>query len=231
MSDAWQTRSRALLGETAIKRLKKATVVVVGLGGVGSYAFEAIVRSGVGHIVAIDHETVEQSNINRQLVADTLTIGKPKVDVAKQHGLLVNPDAEIIALKAFLNHENVGELIPREADVIIDAIDSINAKTELIQYAVKNDIPIISSMGTANKTDPTQFVFGDIYQTSVDPLAKVMRKRLKDLGIKSLPVVYSKESPIKNEEGALGSVSFVPSACGLILAAKTIMFMINNEWS
>lgn len=231
MGDVWQERTTALLGEDAIKRLRNAAVVVVGLGGVGSYAFEALIRCGIGHITVIDHDIVEAGNINRQLVADINTIGKPKVFVAKAHGLAVNPKAEISAKSVYLTKENAGSLIPEHTDVILDAIDHIEAKTDLIVYAEKKGIPIISAMGTANKTDPLAYAFGDIYNTSVDPLARVMRRRLKDLGVKALPVIYSKETPKQTPNGELGSVSFVPSVCGLMMAAKAVGYLLNGEWS
>ncbi len=232
MDGAWQSRTHALLGDAAMIRLKEAKVVIAGLGGVGSYAYEALVRAGVGHLTLIDHDTVEASNINRQLVASHDTIGKAKVEIAKAHGLRINPEVTIMAHPVFVTKENADALIPKNTDMIIDAIDSVDAKTDLIVYASKHQIPIISAMGTANKRDPMQFKFGDIFKTSVDPLAKVMRKRLKDAGVASLPVVYSTETPDKAADGAiLGSVSYIPSVCGLMMAAKAVGYLLNGEWS
>ena len=232
MADAWQTRTNALLGEAAIDKLSQSTVVIAGLGGVGSYAYEALIRAGVGRLILIDFDTVETSNINRQLVATHDTIGLQKVEIAKAHGISVNPKAEVTALPVFVTKENADSLIPTDTDIIIDAIDSVDAKTDLIVYAVNHKIPIISAMGTANKRDPMQFKFDDIFKTSVCPLAKVMRKRLKDAGVEALPVVYSSETPQKSAEGTvLGSVSYVPSVCGLILAAKAVGHLLNGEWS
>jgi tRNA threonylcarbamoyladenosine dehydratase len=233
MDSAWQTRTKALLGDKDIEILKNSCVAVVGLGGVGSFVFEALVRAGVGKIVIIDHDSVEKSNINRQLVAKKSTIGKDKVEVAKNHALDINDEVEILAYKEFISKENAADFISDDVDIIIDAIDSVNSKVDLIEYAKENNIEILSSMGTANKLDPLKFKFDDISKTSVDPLAKVMRKELKDKGIKDIKVVYSLEKPIINKEDStlLGSVSFVPSVCGLILASKAVEYLVNKTWS
>ncbi|MEX1307244.1 MAG: ThiF family adenylyltransferase, partial [Eubacteriales bacterium] len=217
-------------GKEAVIRLGEATAVVVGLGGVGSFAFEALVRVGVGHMVIIDHDVVEMSNLNRQLVAQSSTLGKPKVEVAKAHALDINPNIDITANQVFLTRANAAQMIPDDADIIIDAIDSVNAKVELIVYAKEKGIPILSSMGTANKTDPTKLGLSDIYKTSVDPLAKVMRKRLKDAGIEELSVVYSTEVPKTHNQDktALGSVPYVPSVAGLILAGKAVEILTKD---
>ncbi len=231
MEADWRIRTERVLGKTAMLCLKDVTTVVVGLGGVGSFAFEALVRAGVGHMVVIDHDVVEKSNLNRQLVAMVSTIGQPKVEVAKAHALDINPNIDIIPHRAFLTKENAAELIPDHSGIIIDAIDSVNAKTELIVYAKQKGIPILSSMGTANKADPLELKFGDIYKTSVDPLAKVMRKKLKEQGVTDLPVVYSTETPKidPSDSTALGSVAYVPSAAGLILAAKAVAILTEKS--
>ena len=233
MSDNWQVRTKSVLGEAGIKRLSDATVVVVGLGGVGSFAFEALVRAGVGHMVIIDHDVIEESNINRQLVAVQSTLGKPKTVVAQAHALDINPSIDITAHPVFLAEENAAQLIPENTDIIIDAIDSVSAKVDLIVYAKEKGIAILSSMGTANKIDPTKLSLGDIYKTSVDPLAKVMRKRLKEKGIQDLTVVYSTELPKINEQDSslLGSVAYVPSVAGLILAAKAVEIITEEKRS
>ncbi len=220
-----------MLGQEAIQRLKDATVVVVGLGGVGSFAFEALVRVGVGHMVIVDHDVVEETNINRQLVATISTVGQPKVSIAKAHALDINKNIDIKAHQVFLTKENAGDIIPKETDMIIDAIDSVASKVDLIVYAKHRHIPIISSMGTANKTDPLQLKSGDIYKTSVDPLAKVMRRKLKEQEIDRLEVVYSTEQPKINAEDTtlLGSVAYVPSVAGMILAAKAVDGLLGNS--
>jgi len=231
MEKTWQARTTALIGEQGRDDLSNSCAVVVGLGGVGSYAFEAIVRAGVGKIVVIDHDTVDETNINRQLVASVSLIGKDKVAIAKAHGLDINPHCEIVAIKEFVTEDNFDQVIPTDADIIVDAIDSVESKVSLIAYAKKNNIKVLSSMGTANKLNPLEFKFADIHKTSVDPLARVMRRRLKEKGITGVDVVYSTEKPMINvdDRTLLGSVSFVPSVCGLILASKTIEFLLGME--
>jgi len=232
MDSTWQTRTKGVLGENGIEKLKNSCVAVVGLGGVGSFAFEALVRAGVGKLIIIDHDVVDVSNINRQLVATKKTVGKPKVEIAKEHALEKNDEVRIIAIKEFISSENAKELLGENVDIIIDAIDSVNSKVELVEFASANNIEIISSMGTANKLDPLSFKFGDIFETSVDPLAKIMRKKLKDKGVQKLKVIYSTEQPKKNSEDPtiLGSVSYVPSACGLVLASKAVNYLIDERW-
>jgi tRNA threonylcarbamoyladenosine dehydratase len=231
MSESWQKRTEALLGETGMNRLKNSCVVVVGLGGVGSYAFEALVRVGVGKIVVIDHDVVDVTNINRQLVASVKTVGLDKVDVAKKHAGDINNEAKIIAIKQYVSKENFCDVIPKDADIIIDAIDSVQSKVDLIAYCKQNGYEIISSMGTANKLDPTKFEFADINKTSVDPLARVMRKKLKEIGIENVGVVYSTQKPTVNESdpAILGSVSYVPASAGLILASKAIEILLKGS--
>jgi len=231
MDNTWQTRTRALIGEDGMDKLTHSCAVVVGLGGVGSYVFEALVRAGVGKIVCIDHDHVDETNINRQLVATTSTIGKNKVGIAKAHGIDINPACDITAIKAFVKENNYKDLIPDDADIIIDAIDSVDSKVGLIVYAKKKHIKVISSMGTANKLNPLEFKYDDIGKTSVDPLARVMRRKLKEKGITGVDVVYSTEKPMinKDDPAVLGSVSFVPSACGLILASKAVAFLLREE--
>ena len=216
------TRTAAVLGDTAIEKLKKCRVAVFGVGGVGSYAVEALARAGVGAIDLIDSDKFSITNLNRQLYATHKTIGQYKVDSARERILDINPDCAVTVHKMFYLPENSDTLDLLQYDYIIDAIDTVAAKVELVVNADKCGTPIISSMGTGNKLHPELFEVADIYKTSVCPLAKVMRTRLKKEGIKKLKVVYSKEEPIKNADNIIGSVPFVPSVAGLIIASEVI---------
>ncbi len=216
------TRTVAVLGEAAIEKLKNCRVAVFGVGGVGSYTVEALARAGVGKIDLIDNDTFNVTNINRQLHATHKTIGQYKVDVARERILDINPDCVVTTHKMFYLPENADALDLSQYDYIVDAIDTVAAKVELIVRADKSGTKIISSMGTGNKLHPDMFEVADIYKTSVCPLAKVMRTRLKKEGIKNLKVVYSKEEPITNPDNIIGSVPFVPSVAGLIIAGEVI---------
>ena len=220
------TRTVAVLGETAIENLKKCRVAVFGVGGVGSYVVEALTRTGVGAIDLIDNDIFNITNLNRQLYATNQTIGRHKVDVAAARIRDINPDCVVTTHKMFYLPENADSLDLSAYDYIVDAIDTVAAKVELIIRADKNSTPIISSMGTGNKLRPEMFEVADIYKTSVCPLAKVMRTRLKKEGIKRLKVVYSKEEPITNPDNIIGSVPFVPSVAGLIIAGEVIKDLI-----
>lgn len=232
------SRTELLIGKEGLSKLKNSTVAVFGIGGVGSFAVEALVRAGVGRLVLIDGDDVCVTNINRQIHATIHTIGKPKVEVMKDRILEINPQAEVIIFKEFFSSENSDRLLSREYDYVIDAIDSVPSKIHLIEKCILLNIPIISSMGTGNKLDPTKFEVADIYKTSVCPLAKIVRKELKKRGIKSLKVVYSKEEPLKtlhqSEETVIssksipGSISFVPSVAGLILAAEVVRDLLKK---
>lgn len=222
------TRSIALVGEDAITKLKKCRVAVFGVGGVGSYTVEALARAGIGAIDLIDSDTFNVTNINRQLYATHKTIGKYKVDVAKNRILDINPDCNVTVNKTFYLPQNSDTFDLSVYDYIVDAIDTVAAKVELVVNADKCGTPIISSMGTGNKLHPEMFEIADIYKTSVCPLAKVMRTRLKKEGIKKLKVVYSKETPITNNDNIIGSVPFVPSAAGIIIAGEVIKDLINR---
>ncbi len=193
------SRTELLLGKNAIEKLKKSKVAIFGIGGVGSYVVEGLVRSGVENFVLIDHDTVSTTNINRQLIATNNTIGKYKVDVAKERILAINPNAKVEVYKDFFMPETEG-ILDNSIDYIVDCIDTITAKIELVMRANKLNIPIISSMGTGNKLDPTKFRVTDIYKTKICPLAKVMRKELRERKIKKLKVVYSEEEPIRPDE-------------------------------
>lgn len=221
----WLNRTEYLIGKENIEKLKKAHVAVFGLGGVGSYTAEALARSGIGHLTLIDKDTVDITNVNRQLIADTTTIGKSKVVVAKERLLKINPNLEVTTHQTFYDTTKAEELFSASYDYIVDAIDTVSSKLSLVEEANKRHIPIISCMGTGNKLDPTAFEVADITKTSVCPLAKVMRKELKERGIPHLKVVYSKEIPQRFDEEnkqTPASISFVPSVAGLILAGEVI---------
>ena len=223
------SRTELLIGEENIKKLQQSKVAVFGVGGVGSFVVEALARAGVGTLVIIDHDEVDVTNINRQIIATHDSIGRPKVEVAKERILSINPNAEVIIYKEFFSKETKG-IIDNSLDYVVDCVDTVTAKLEIISRAKKIGIPVISSMGTGNKLDPTKFEVEDIYKTSVCPLAKVMRKELRARNIDSLKVVYSKEEPIKNSEGRTpGSISFVPSSAGLIIAGEVIKGIITKS--
>lgn len=223
------SRTAYVYGEEAIKKLNKARVAVFGVGGVGGYICEALVRAGVGSIDIFDRDTVSVSNINRQIIALHSTVGRPKVEVMRERMLDINPDCKVNAYNVFYLPENADEFDLLGYDYIADAVDTVAAKLEIAERAYKLRIPTISAMGAGNKTDPTCFEVADIANTTVCPLARVMRKELKARGIKKYKVVYSKEEPIKSgvideETGKAipGSLSFVPSAMGLIMAGEII---------
>lgn len=230
-------RTKMLLGEDAVKKCEQASVAVFGLGGVGSYTAEALIRSGIGSITLVDNDKVTKSNINRQLIALQSTVGQKKTDLMRQRIADINPNAEVICHSVFFNEETQGEIFSRQFDYIVDAIDTVSSKLLLIRIAQEKGIPLISCMGTANKLDPTRFRVTDIYKTEMDPLARVMRRELKKLEVKKLKVVCSDEPPIKPilrlEEGkkdrpAPASVSWVPSVAGLILAGEVVRELMNR---
>lgn len=225
-------RSAMLLGRESICRLAEKKVTIFGIGGVGGYVAEALARTGVGKFLLVDHDTVSVSNINRQIIATMDTIGKKKADVMKERILSINPDAQIDVADCFFLPENADDFCFEEYDYVVDAVDTVTAKLEIIERAKKAGVKVISAMGAGNKLDPTGFVVTDISKTSVCPLAKVMRRELKKRGIFDVKVVYSKEEAMKPhfqpeaEEEAKkrtpGSVSFVPSVAGLIVASEVI---------
>lgn len=226
MGDQW-TRTRQLLGDAAMERLRCATVAVFGLGGVGGMAAEALVRGGIGNLVIVDHDTVSESNLNRQVFATVPTIGMDKVEAARERLTAINPDLHLKVHKTFFLPETANEFDFASYDYVVDAIDTVTGKIELVLASQRAGVPIISSMGTGNKLDPTAFEVADIYQTSVCPLAKVMRRELKQRGVKGLKVVYSKEVPIttgaeENGKRIPASVSFVPPTAGLVIAGEVI---------
>lgn len=219
------TRTAGLLGKDALNKLKNSAVAVFGLGGVGSYTVEALARAGVGALDLIDGDTVAESNINRQIIALHSTIGMKKAEAERSRVLDINPSAKVRAYDIFYSADTAANFDFTQYDYIVDAVDSVSAKIALAVNAQKAGTPIISSMGTANKLNPKLFEIDDIYNTSVCPLARVMRRELKKHGVTKLKALYSKEQPILNnlkEARSLGSVSFVPSAAGLMIAAEVI---------
>ena len=232
MDNNWLNRTEALIGKESLKKLQNSNIIVFGLGGVGSYVVEGLVRAGIQSICIIDKDIVDITNINRQLIADTKTIGKNKVDVQEERILKINPIVKVIKLKEFVNKDNIEELMntilseSTHIDYVVDAIDTVSAKLEIIKYCNKNNTKIISCMGTGNKLDANKFEITDIFKTSVCPLAKVIRKELKKLNISNLTVLYSKEEPIKTNINTPASISFVPSVAGLLIAGKVVQDLI-----
>lgn len=224
-------RTSLLIGEEKIMNLSSKTVLVCGIGGVGSYVVEGLTRMGIGHLILVDHDTVSISNINRQIIATYSTIGKLKVYVAKDRCLDIIPSINITAYPYFINVENINEIFKHKIDYIVDAIDTVSSKLLLIEKARELNIPIISSMGTGNKLNPSQLSIMDIQKTSYCPLAKVMRYELRKRGINHLKVLSSNEIPIKiNSDSSkiIGSVSFVPSVGGLLIVSEVINDLIKS---
>ena len=219
-------RTRTLIGENSLSKLSKSKILVFGIGGVGGYVVEALVRSGIGEIDIVDNDKVSISNLNRQIVALNSTIGEYKVDVMKKRALDINPDLKINTYKLFFDDDTKDEFDFSKYDYIVDAIDSVKSKLLLVELAKNNNTPIISSMGTGNKLNPLKFEIADIFKTSVCPLARVIRTELKKRGIKELKVLYSKEMPYKDGSRIPSSISFVPSTAGLIIASEVIKDII-----
>ncbi len=234
------SRTELLLGSEAMQKLKNSRVAVFGVGGVGGYTVEALARSGVGAIDLIDNDTVSLTNINRQIIATLDTVGRYKVDVAEERIKSINPDCKVVKHKCFFLPETADEFDFNDYDYVVDAIDTVKGKLEIIVRAKQAETMVISSMGAGNKLDPTAFEVADISKTSVCPLAKTMRVQLRKMGINHLKVVYSKEAPVVpryNEDSALeqaesvrralpGSTAFVPSVVGLIIAGEVVKDLI-----
>lgn len=225
------SRTELLLGREAMERLKASRVAVFGVGGVGGYTVEALARSGVGSIDLIDNDVVSESNINRQIIALRSTIGQYKTDAAKARIADINPDCTVTAHKLFFMPDTAYLIDFSQYDYVVDAIDTVTGKIEIIMRAKEAGVPVISSMGAGNKLDPTAFEVTDIYKTSVCPLARVMRREMKKRGVKSLKVVYSREEAIRPDNIGIsqasgkivpGSSAFVPSAAGLIIASEVV---------
>ena len=229
------TRTRALLGEDGVNRLRSAHVAVFGLGGVGGHLCEALARAGVGELTVIDGDCVSASNVNRQIIATQDTVGRPKAEVMAERILSINPECKVHPVNLFYLPENADEIDLSQFDFIADAVDTVAAKVELICRADRAGVPVIASMGAGNKLYPERFRISDISKTSVCPLAKVMRKKMKEKGIKKLDVVWSDEEPIKaqgleseNGRSTPGSLSFVPGAVGLIMAGHIIRKIVQS---
>ncbi|MFL0196402.1 ThiF family adenylyltransferase [Clostridium sp. WILCCON 0269] len=245
MKQHFLSRTELLFGKEAIEKLKHSTVVIFGLGGVGSFALEALARGGIGHIVIVDDDTVCLTNINRQIQANLHTIGKYKADLLKDRILDINPNCKVESYKIFVEENNIDHIIPDNADYVIDAIDTISSKISLVVWCKNHNINIISCMGTGNKLDPTKFKISDIYDTKICPLAKVMRHELRKREITNLKVLYSEEIPRKPKieevitckEGCVctggskkclvkrqipASNSFVPPVAGMIIGGEVI---------
>ena len=226
------SRTELIIGKEGLEKLNKSKVAVFGIGGVGSFVVEGLARAGIQNFILVDKDVVDITNLNRQIIALNSTIGTPKVEVAKQRILDINPNAKVETIQEFFTPESK-DIFDKEVDYIVDCVDTVTSKIELVLRSQKLNIPIISCMGTGNKLDPTKFEVTDIYKTSVCPLAKVMRKELRERGIKKLKVIYSKEEPIKHElrtnKQVPGSISFVPSVAGLIISGEVIKDLINNK--
>ena len=246
------SRTELLIKSEGIEKLKNSKIAVFGIGGVGSFVVEGLVRAGVGNFVLIDDDKICLTNLNRQIIATRKTIGKYKVDVEKERILEINPDAKVETYQEFYMPDSKTNIINKEIDYVIDCVDTVTAKIEIIEQCKKLNIPVISSMGTGNKLDPSKFEITDIFKTSICPLAKVMRKELKKRNIDNLKVIYSKEEPIKiydNSNSSCktncicppgtkrkctirnqvpGSISFVPSVAGLMIAGEVVRDIINT---
>jgi tRNA A37 threonylcarbamoyladenosine dehydratase len=247
------SRTELLIGKESLDKLSSSKVVVLGIGGVGSYTVEALARTGVGTLVLVDDDAVCLTNLNRQIIAEYSTIGKDKVEVMKERILQINKKCNVITHKTFITEENMSEIISEDVDYVVDAIDTISSKIALAVWCQEHNVRLISSMGTGNKMDPTQFKIADLYDTKVCPLAKVMRYELKRRGVDKLKVLYSEEKPIKPKldevitckEGCVcsggsskrcalkrqipGSISFVPSVAGLIIGGEVIKDLIEYK--
>ncbi len=225
------SRTEMLIGNEGMEKLKDAKVAVFGLGGVGSYVCEGLARSGVGNFILVDFDKVDETNINRQLIATVNTIGRYKVDLMKERILEINPDANVEVYREFYMDDSESDIITEDLSYAVDCVDTIMAKIAIVCKCDAIDVPVISSMGTGNKLDPTMLEVADIYETSVCPLARIMKKDFRKRGIEKLKVVYSQEHPINTNDCAInqnrkfkvkGSVSFVPSVAGLIIAGEVI---------
>lgn len=233
MSAAFERQS-LLIGDDATERLKNRSVLLFGVGGVGGFVLEGLVRAGVGKITIVDCDVVSESNLNRQIIADSSSVGKVKVEVAASRAKLINPEIDIRGLNEYASADNIHDIISdASCDYVVDAIDTVTSKLEIIKASISLGIPVISSMGTGGKLDPTRFRITDISKTHTCPLAKTVRLKLKESGIKHVDVLFSDEVPIKSVQTdpvsgrhIPGSISFVPSVAGLIIAGHVIKQLI-----
>lgn len=224
------SRTVSILGEAALQRLSSCHVAIFGLGGVGGYAAEALVRSGIGRFDLIDHDKVDITNLNRQIIATHKTVGRDKAEVMRERMLDINPDADIMIHPCFFLPENADDFDFRKYDYVVDAVDTVTAKMELVLRSQAAGVPIISSMGTGNKLNPAMLEVEDLYKTSVCPLARVMRRELKKRGIEKLKVVYSREEPFRTHERTPGSTAFVPPAAGLLIASEVVKDLMEKPF-
>ena len=243
MAEHSLTRTELVIGTDGLNKLRNSKVIVFGIGGVGGFTVEALARAGVGELILVDNDTVSLTNLNRQIIATYDTIDQPKVEVMKKRIQSINKDCKVITHQDFVSNDNIEELVSKDVDYVVDAIDTVSAKLGLAEYCYKNNIRIMSSMGTGNKLDPTQFKVTDVFKTQVCPLAKVMRYELRKRGVNKLKVVYSEEMPIKpkseySTEGkgtarrpVPGSMAFVPPIAGMIIAGEVVrdILDINNK--
>lgn len=232
------SRTEMLFGNEGMEKLNDAKVAVFGLGGVGSFVCEGLARAGVGNFVLVDYDKVDETNINRQLIATTKTVGKYKIDLMKERILDINPQANVETYKEFYLADSELDIITEDLSYAVDCVDTIMAKIAIICKSKELDVPVISSMGTGNKLDPTMFEIADIYETSVCPLARIMKKDLKKRDITDLKVLYSQELPVDTSNCEInkdarfkvnGTVSFVPSVAGLIIAGEVIKDIVNGK--
>ncbi len=222
-------RTKLLIGEEKLNILQNSSVAVFGIGGVGSYVCESLVRSGIGKITIVDFDKVDITNLNRQIIALNSTIGMSKVDVMKNRLLDINPNLIINTHECFVSKETINDFDFSKYDYVVDAIDNVTGKLLIIENCLKNNTKIISSLGTANKLDPTKLMLTDISKTHTCPLAKVMRLELRKREINHLDVLFSTELPIKNDSNILGSMSYLPSIGGLLISSKVILNLINEK--
>lgn len=240
-------RTEMLIGKDGIDKLKKAKVAIYGVGGVGTYVAEGLVRAGIGKFLLVDDDTICESNLNRQLHATVDTIGKSKVETMKERMKSINPEVEIETMQSFVLYDNIDEVVPINLTYMVDSLDTVTAKIALALKSKELDIPLISAMGTGNKFEPTMLKVSDIYKTNVCPLCKVMRKELKARGVRSLKVVYSEEQPTKplfqpddgtsveetpnmhKKRATPGSMSFVPSVAGMIIASEVVKDILGEK--
>lgn len=223
------SRTERLIGKESLKKLQQSNIIIFGLGGVGSYVAEALARCGIGKMTVVDKDTVDITNINRQLYALHSTIGKNKAEIAKERILDINPNCEVTSIVKMYLPDNADEFNLSQYDYIVDAIDNVTAKLDLAVKSQELEIPMIASMGTGNKLDPTAFKITDIYKTDTCPLCRIMRRELKQRGVKKLKVLFSTEAPKNDGERTPASISFVPSVAGLIIAGEVVADLMNEE--
>lgn len=234
------SRTELVIGKDGLDKLRNSKVVVFGVGGVGGFVIEALTRAGVGTLIIVDNDTVSLTNLNRQIIATYDTIDKYKVDIMEERIHSISKECNVITYKTFVLEDNIADIVPDDCDYVVDAIDTVTAKIALAVYCENKNIPLISSMGTGNKFDPTAFKIADVYDTKVCPLAKVMRYELKKRGVKKLKVVYSEEKPTKPTGEGLseptskrqvpGSISFVPPVAGMIAASAVVRDLVGIKY-